>query len=146
MTKRDDAAEWAQRQKADAAERLAAIDRKKAAETEAATAQVQAFAAAARKQGLPTTRLRARSYNGRATYRTPLEGWYLKRNRTIAVATDGRYYVLSAPAGLAARCTGVEVAPSSPPLVVGAGGRDGESIPLSELLAQRLAAGADFPT
>jgi hypothetical protein len=53
--------------------------------------------------------------------------------------------VLNVPATFSARWRGVEVAASDPPLVVGRGGRDGESIDLPQLLAQRLEAGADFP-
>jgi hypothetical protein len=43
------------------------------------------------------------------------------------------------------RLRGVTIAPSEPPLVVGVGGRDGESMPLQQLLDLRLAAGDDWP-
>lgn len=142
---RDDAADWADRRRAAAGEHLAAIERRRAAESEAAAALLRDFVDTARERGVATTRLRARAQNGRATYRTDVEGWYLKRNQSVAVGTDAQFYVLSAPASLTARFTGVQVAPSPPRLVVGAGGRDGESIPLAELLASRLAAGDDFP-
>jgi hypothetical protein len=39
----------------------------------------------------------------------------------------------------------VTLKPAEPPLQVGAGGRDGESIALSVLLAMRLDAGDDWP-
>ena len=80
-------------------------------------------------RGLLTARLRARSYNGRATYRTQVEGWYLKRNRTSPSGADGQ--LLRAVGRRPASPPGSPVSrsrPSPPPLVVGAGGRDGESI------------------
>jgi hypothetical protein len=102
------------------------------------------FVQAARDRGLTPVPLEARARTGRATYRTGLTGWYLKRNRTVGVDTAGDFYVLSAPASLGARLTGVTLVPSDPPLVVGAGGRDGESIPLDELLTLRLQGGKDW--
>jgi hypothetical protein len=142
----DDSAAWQQKRRDAADEHLAAIDRRKAAESNQAAAHVAAFVQDARARNLATTRLRAGSHNGRTTYKTPLEGWYLKRNRTLAIGVDGNFYIMSAPSSLLAKVTGVVVHPSDPPLVVGAGGRDGESMPISEILALRLAAGDDFPS
>jgi hypothetical protein len=71
-------------------------------------------------------------------YRTGLTGWYLRRNGTIAVDERGDFYVMSAPTSLQSRLQGATLTPSDPPLVVGAGGRDGESIPLPDQLRQRL--------
>jgi hypothetical protein len=140
----DEAAAWQQQRRAAADEQLAAIERRKTADSVAAAAMLRDFVTAALERGLPVTRLRARSYNGRVSYRTQLEGWYLKRNRSVAVGVDAEFYILSAPTSLSARVTGVSVAPGPPPLVVGAGGRDGESIPLQTLLALRLDAGNDW--
>jgi hypothetical protein len=53
--------------------------------------------------------------------------------------------VLTVPASLRARVTGVVVQPQDPRLIVGEGGRDGESMPLAALLRQRLDAGDDWP-
>jgi hypothetical protein len=136
---------WQQKRRDAADERLAALDRRKAAETQQAAEHVAAFVEQARAHNLPTTRLRAGSLNGRTTYKTALEGWYLKRNRTLAIGVDGNFYIMSASPSLTARVTGVVVHPSDPPLVVGAGGRDGESMPIAEILALRLEAGDDFP-
>jgi len=136
---------WQQKRRDAADEHLAALDRRKAVESQQAAVHVAAFVQEARARNLPTTRLRAGSHNGRTTYRTALEGWYLKRNRTLAIGVDGNFYILSAPASLAARVRGVVVHPSDPPLIVGAGGRDGESMPIAELLEKRLEAGDDFP-
>ncbi|MCM0676316.1 hypothetical protein NCC78_16695, partial [Micromonospora phytophila] len=96
--------------------------------------------AEAARRGLATTRLTARSYDGRGRYRTRLRGWYIDRARTRAVDVDGRFHLLTVPGGLRARLLGADPEPAPPPLVVGAGGRDGESIPLRTLLARRLAA------
>jgi hypothetical protein len=138
-------ASWQQKRRDAADEHIAALERRKAAETEQAAEHVAAFVRAARARNLATTRLRAGSHNGRATYRTQLEGWYIKRNQTLAIGVDANFYILSAPASIAARVTGVVVHPSDPPLIVGAGGRDGESMPIAELLQQRLDAGDDWP-
>ena len=141
----DDGAAWREKRRSAADEHIAAIDRRKAAETAQAAEHVAAFVREAKQRQLSTTRLRAGSQNGRTTYRTQLEGWYIKRNQTLAIGVDGQFYILSAPASITARVTGVVVHPSDPPLIVGAGGRDGESMPIADLLALRLKAGADFP-
>jgi hypothetical protein len=140
----DEAAVWREQRRAAADEHLAAIERRKSAESAAAAALLHDFVTAARERGIPATRLRARSYSGSATYRTQVEGWHLKRNGSVAVGTDACFYVLSAPGSLAARFTGVVLHPSPAPLVIGAGGRDGESIPLQTLLTMRLDAAAGW--
>ena len=132
---------WAAKRGDAAAEHAARLDRKRAAEADQATVLLQAFVRDARERGLPTVALKARALNGRTLYRTGLTGWYLRRNGTLAVDEHGDYYVLSTPTSLQARLRGATLTPSDPPLVVGAGGRDGESIPLPDLLRQRLDAG-----
>jgi hypothetical protein len=89
--------------------------------------------------------LRARSYGGNSRYRTNVDGWYLRRDHSIGIGTDGRFYVLSTPTSLAARVTGVVLASSDAPLELGRGARDGESIPLADALEKRFAAGDSFP-
>ena len=71
--------------------------------------------------------------------RTPLQGWYLRRDETVGVDTAGEFYVLTAPPSLTARFRGVQPVPQDPPLVIGAGGKDGESIDLPDALARVLA-------
>jgi hypothetical protein len=137
---------WQERRRDAAAEHAATLDRRRAAETAQAREQLARFVDAARERGLRTTPLRARSYNGRSTYRTGLSGWYLKKNGSLGVDTDGRFYVLSATTSLRSRVTGVTVPASDPPLAVGVGARDGESMPLADLLRIRLDAGDDWPT
>ncbi|WP_033342446.1 hypothetical protein [Catenuloplanes japonicus] len=97
------------------------------------------FVREARERGLEAEALTAVAYGGGGgRLRTGLRGWYLRVDRSVAVGTDGEFYALSAPGGLLARLTGVTVAPSEPRLIVGEGGRDGDSVPLAELLRRRL--------
>jgi hypothetical protein len=65
----------------------------------------------------------ARSYGGQ--YRTKLRRWYFSPDERMAVAEDGRFYLLTVRGSLAARLTGVDVAPTTPRLVLSEGGRDG---------------------
>lgn len=118
--------------------------RAEAAESEQARPLVADFVRRAREQQLAPEPLRARAYSGSATYRTRLRGWYLKPTGPLAIGEDGEFYVLIATPGLSARLRGVDVAPSPPPLAVGRGARDGESMSLQELLEWRLAAGDSF--
>jgi hypothetical protein len=118
--------------------------RAEAAESERARPLLADFLRRAREQGLAPGPLRARAYSGSATYRTGLRGWYLQPTGPLAIGDDGEYYVLIAAPGLSARLRGVDVAPSPPPLAVGRGARDGESMSLQELLERRLAAGSGF--
>lgn len=96
------------------------------------------FVVAAREGGVPTERFSARSYDGRATYRTSVDGWYLRKNRSVGVGTDGEFYVLTVQGSLRALLRGAELAPAEPPLVLGEGARDGESIDLREALDRAL--------
>jgi hypothetical protein len=135
----DPSADWSARRREAATEHAARLDRARSAEADQASELLAGFVRDARARELPTVALRARAHNGRALYRTGLTGWYLKRNGSIAVDEEGRFYVMSAPTSAVARLRGTLLAPSDPPLVVGRGGRDGESMPLADLLAVRLA-------
>jgi hypothetical protein len=118
--------------------------RAEAAESERARPLVADFVRRARELALEPVPLRARAYSGSGTYPTQLRGWYLQPTGMLAIGVDGRFYVLIAAGGLMARLRGVEVAPSPPPMAVGRGARDGESMSLKELLEWRLAAGNTF--
>lgn len=109
---------------------------------ESAKAQVliDQFVADARAAGLQPEPLRATLFNGR-TVKTDQTGWYIRNNKSLAIGEDGSYYVLTVPGGWKERLRGVHLEPSPPPLVVGKGGRDGESGDLAEFLRWRLAAG-----
>jgi hypothetical protein len=140
-----DAQEWA-RQRREAAEAHAdRMARTRAAETVRARELVHEFAGEARRRGLATRPLLALAGDGRPTYRTGLVGWYLTRDGSLAVTTDGDYFTLASPVSLRSRLFGVRLEPADPPLQVGAGARDGESIALNVLLAMRLDAGDDWP-
>jgi len=141
----DDRAAWHEQRRQAVAGHAAAQEAGRAAEAKQAGELLTGFVRQAAERGLPPGRLSARSFDGHATYRTHLRGWYLKANRSVAVGEDGRYYVLAVPASLRARFTGAEVTPSLPRLVVGAGGGDGETMPLARLLERRLDAGAVWP-
>jgi len=134
----DDAAAWRSRRREAAADHGEALERRQSAESRQARELIAQFVREAMVRGVPTAPLVARSYNGRAHYRTELRGWYLRRNETVAVTTDGDFYLLSVPASLRARIRGAAPVPSDPPLILGKGGRDGESIDLADALARAL--------
>jgi hypothetical protein len=130
---------WRERRDHAFARHAAADRRRREAEAGQARELIAEFLREARERGLPAGPLTARAYNGRSRYRTGLRGWYLRADRSLAVGIDGELYLLTVPASLRARFTGATVQPQQPRLVVGEGGRDGESIPLRTLLRNRLA-------
>jgi len=140
-----DAQEWARRRREAAEAQADRLARTRSAETTRARELVHAFVEDARRRRLTPERLLARAGDGKPTYRTGLVGWYLTRDGTFGVTTDGDYYTLVSPVSLKARLRGVTLEPTDPPLQVGAGARDGESIALDVLLAMRLKAGDDWP-
>jgi hypothetical protein len=141
----DERAAWHEQRRRAVAGQAAALEAGRAAEAKQAAALIADFVARATMLGIEPTVLVAQSYDGRALYRTTLRGWYLKKNRSVAVGADGEYYALTVPASLRARFIGAEVEPTTPRLVVGAGGGDGETMPLARLLQRRLDAGVSWP-
>lgn len=141
----DDGADWRETRRHAVQAHAAADERRRAAEQAEAAELVGAFVAEARQRGLATIRLVAVSYDGRHRYRTGLHGWYVDRARHRAVDAAGRFHLLTVPTSLRALLFGATPEPSPPPLVIGRGGRDGESIPLEALLRRRLSAGDDWP-
>jgi hypothetical protein len=109
-------------------------------EQESAKAQLLAdrFVAQAAQAGLATEELTARPWSRRGRYRTGVVGWYLRRDRSVGVGLDGGYYVLVVAPKRFGRWRTVPVDPSPPPLQVGSGARDGESVALDVLLEMRL--------
>jgi hypothetical protein len=134
--------EDAARHRAEAAERAAyhAAANRRRSEEEAAKAQVliDRFVLRAREAGLPTEELTARPYSGSGRYKTGVVGWFLRRNGSVGVDTDGRFYVLNVAPVPFGRWRTARIEPSPPPLVVGKGGGDGETFDLGELLEMRL--------
>jgi len=110
------------------------------AEEESAKAQalIDRFVVRAREADLPTEELTARPRSGTGRYRTGVVGWYLRRNRSVGIDVDGRFYVLNVPSVRFGRWRTVEIHPTPPPLVVGKGAGDGEVFDLAVLLQQRL--------
>ena len=101
---------------------------------------IDAFLAAAKAKGIAPQPLRATLYSGKSV-KTNKVGWYLRKNQSVAVGDDGSYYVLIVPGGFRERLSGVKLQPSPPPLVVGKGGKDGETGDLAEFLQLRLEPG-----
>ena len=101
---------------------------------------IDAFLVDVSAAGIAAEPLRATLYSGQGV-KTDKRGWYLRKNRSVAVGEDGCYYILTVPGGLKERLRGVQLRPSPPPLIVGKGGRDGETGDLAEFLARRLAQG-----
>ncbi|NHB84628.1 hypothetical protein G7085_08460 [Tessaracoccus sp. HDW20] len=109
------------------------------ARAEAAKAQVliDQFLLDAEAAGLKPRPLKARTLDGHLV-KTDKVGWYLRTNHSVALDTDGNYYSLVVPGGWKERFTGVKLQPTLAPLVIGRGGRDGETGDLKEFLAWAL--------
>jgi hypothetical protein len=138
-----DRAEWARRRREASQAQADRLAKTRAQETDRARELIREFVVEARRRGIAPRPLLARAADGGPTYRTGLTGWYLTKDGTIGVSVDGEYFVLAVPRSLRARFTGVTLRPTDPPLQVGAGGRDGESIALDALLVLRLEAGSE---
>ena len=132
----------AARSRAERAERAAyQVDAQRlSAKHESAKAQVlvDRFVVQARQARLETEELTARPWSGGGRYRTGVTGWYLRRDRSVGVGLDGSYYVLVVAPTRLGRWRTVPIQPTPPPLQVGKGARDGESIALDSLLELRL--------
>ncbi len=107
------------------------------AEALAAQEQLDAFVARLSSLGVAPEPLQATLLSG-ARVKTDQLGWYLNKARTLAVAPDGRYYQLVTSGGPLARFTGVKLRPAAPTLVIGRGGRDGETGDLADFLDRAL--------
>lgn len=129
--------EWRVRRREAAAAQAARFDERQAAEHARAAELLARFVAVAREQ-LPAEPLRVRGYGGRGSTATPLRGWYLRRDQSVGVDVTGNFYVLTAPLSLLDRVRGLTPDPTPPPLVIGAGGKDGESIDLVDALERLL--------
>ena len=137
----DDGSRWRDHRSEAARVHARGLERRRAAESAQARALIAAFVEEAQRRGIPPVRLRARSYDGQSRYRTSTLGWYLRRNESVAVGTDGAFYLCTVPSSVMAHLVGARLEPSDPPMVLGRGGRDGETIDLPDALAKALAAG-----
>lgn len=136
--------EWSRKRREALTAHADRLARTRARETARAAELLAGFVAAAERRGIAARPLLARSADRPPSYRTGLVGWYLTRDGALAVTPDGGFYVLVTSPSLGARLRGVTLQPTDPPLQVGAGARDGESIALDVLLALRLDAGDDW--
>ncbi len=96
------------------------------------------FLSQARARNLPAVELKARTLDGHLV-KTDQRGWYIRNDHSVAVGVDGRYYQLTVPGGFMTRFHGVRLQPSPPSLVVGRGGKDGETGDLKDFLDRALA-------
>ena len=109
----DDEAEQRRAERAAQADyHVAAQQRRDAAESVKAQVLIDRFVERANAAGLPTEELTASPWSGRGRYRTGVSGWYLKRNRSIGVSTDGGYYVLIVAPERFGRWRGVSLPPT----------------------------------
>lgn len=109
------------------------------AKLESSRAQVliDEFVQQAKARGMEPVALKAKTLDGHLV-KTDKRGWYIRQNRSLAIGTDGEYFVLIVPGGWMERLRGVKLEASDPPLYVGKGGRDGETGDLKEFLAWTL--------
>ena len=124
----------------EAARRVELAAGQERAESRKAQVLIDQFLADAAAAGVAPEPLKATLYTGQSV-KTDKVGWYLRKNKSLAIGDDGSYYVLTVPGGLRERFTGVKLVASPPPLIVGKGGRDGETGDLAEFLRWRLQAG-----
>ncbi|TDD22937.1 hypothetical protein E1218_18665 [Kribbella turkmenica] len=137
---------WREKRREASAAHAAALEQRRAAETAQARALLTDFVREVTARGVEPQPLRAPVGGSGGGYRTNVVGWYLRRNRSLGVDREGNFYILATPASLKSRLFGVRLLPSDPPLTVGLGARDGESIPLRQLLALRLEEGEGPPS
>lgn len=102
-----------------------------------AAALLKEFAKAAQERLAPEQLEAFNPANGRKA-RTGISGWYLKKDRSVGVGTNGAFYILTRPITLKERLCGVKLSPSDEPMVLGKGGRDGESMDLPDALEKLL--------
>lgn len=133
MSERD----WAAERREAAATHAERLRQRQQAEHDRAAALLRAFVAVAVDR-LPAERLRVLGYGGRGSARSDVTGWYLRTDRSAGMSTAGEFYVLTAPLGLRDRLRGVALRPTPPPMVLGAGGKDGESVDLPVALERLL--------
>lgn len=136
--RRGDPPSWTQQRAELIAAQEQALEYARRTEHEKATAILREYVEHFEAAGIAPRPLRALPYKGSGSIRTPLHGWYLKHDRTIGIDTEARYFILRADGGLLTRLRGAEIEPVDAPLVVGRGGRDGETFDLRELLEMRV--------
>jgi hypothetical protein len=134
---------WRDRRREASIAQAAALQHRKDNETAQARKLLAGFIAKMQALGIEPQPLRAPVVGAGASYRTGITGWYLRKNHSLGADADGNFFILGTQPSLKSRLFGVQVLPSDPPLVVGLGARDGESLPLAQLLDMRIAEAAE---
>ena len=132
-----DGQDWARERREAAAARARMLQARQEKEQAQAARIVGAFLAVARTEHLEPVALRARGYGG-GRARTPLQGWYLRADETVALDTEGGYRVLTMPLSPRHRLLGVTPPCEPVPMTIGEGGRDGDVLPLRFALDRLL--------
>lgn len=91
-----------------------------------------------RARGLAPAELTVRGFGGKGRARSSVRGWELRRDGKIALGEDGKVYRMTRDLGLLDRFRAVTPEEIDPPMVIGAGGRDGDSIELAIALDRLL--------
>lgn len=130
--------DWARQRREAADVHAQRLAQRRAQEHAAARALLARFVVAARDRRLPAEALYVQGPGGRGRARTGVHGWYLRQDRTMGLGTDGTVYRLTAPLSLRERLAGATPVALDPPLVLGAGGKDGESVELRVALDRLL--------
>ncbi|QPL05982.1 MULTISPECIES: hypothetical protein [Actinomyces] len=129
--------DWATQRREAAAERARMLRARADAEHARAARIVSLFVQVAREQGLEARPLAVQGYGG-GTARTPLKGWYLRGDRTVAIDVDGHFYVLTTSLSMRQRLLGTMPVAEPVPMTIGEGGRDGDIVPLRFALERLL--------
>ncbi len=137
-------AAWAEQRRKNAEARAQLMRARTVAESATASDYLRKFVRAATEQGLQEEELVVTRPGTSRRARTGLRGWYLKENRSMGVDGEGRFYLLTAPLSLRESMFGVSISPADPPLILGKGGRDGESIDLVDALTKLVPNWRDF--
>lgn len=137
MNKEREELDWAEQRRRAAAERARMLAKRQRAENERAAGIIELFLDVAHTEGLESQPLIIQGHGG-GSARTKLHGWYLRADRTVAIDTEGRFYVLSQRLSLKDRVLGATPTPEPPPMTIGEGGRDGDIIPLRFALDRLL--------
>lgn len=130
--------EWSQQRKIAAQEHADRLAAKQQAESDRAQAMIDTFIMAAEDAGLEPYPLMATAYQERFRAKTNITGWYLRQDKRAGIDTAGRFYLLSMPLSFLDRFRTVTPPQSMPPLVLGAGGKDGESLDMDQALTRLL--------
>jgi len=113
--------------------RQALSDAHAKAESVAAQKLIDQFLIDIAERGIAPVPFKATTLDGHVV-KTDKTGWHLRQNHSIGIDVDGGYHVLTVPGGWMERLRGVKLTPTDPPLIVGRGGRDGETGELTEFL------------